>query len=138
MANQQSTGLTPSTGLIFGAKGGYESENMKIAFIGSRDFSDKKFVEDKVDEYYFDLLISGGASGVDTWAEEVAKTAGKETCIYKPDWDKFGKRAGLLRNEDMVNAADKVVAFWNGNSRGTKYTIDYAVKQQKPVDVYIR
>jgi hypothetical protein len=122
---------------------------MKIAFVGSREFIDKEFVVRKVDEYlhieWVDYAhqvlaecVSGGASGVDSWAEETAKTLGAKCTIFLPDWDKHGKSAGFIRNKDIIMAADFVVAFWDGKSKGTKSSIDLAINAGKPVDVFIR
>lgn len=118
---------------------------MKIAVIGSRAFKNHEYMKIvlmariKDIQYYEDILIiSGGAIGVDSWAEEVAKEAEVPTIIFKPDWDKYGKRAGFLRNELIINEADIVIAFWDGQSKGTKHSIDLAIKAKKPIDIYIR
>ena len=114
---------------------------MKIAVVGSREFKDKEFVENMMPEILRTgkyQLISGGARGVDSWAEGMAKFLGCECIIFKPDWDKYGKRAGFLRNELIINEADKVVAFWDGESKGTKHSIDLAIKAGKPIDIYVR
>lgn len=55
--------------------------------------------------------------------------------IYDPNWEKWGKAAGPIRNEEMVLAADKVVCFWDGTSPGTKSTIEYALKHKKDLEV---
>ena len=120
----------------------------KIAIVGSRKFKDKKFVKDTVGKY-FDIeytFISGGAHGVDSWAEETIDEMNKiinpvyliKKNIYLPNWNKYGKRAGFIRNELIVNEADKVVAFWDGISKGTKHSINLAIKAGKPIDIYIR
>lgn len=115
---------------------------MKIAFVGSRTFCDKTFVYLKVDEWFINHpereLVSGGAKGVDTWAWEAVRPLGNICWIFPPDWIKYGKSAGFIRNEEIVRQADHVVAFWDGASKGTKHTIDLAIKAGKPVDVYIR
>jgi len=81
-------------------------------------------------------IISGGAPGVDTWAEHIAKDFGLQTRIYPADWKTHGKAAGYLRNEEMVKAADIVIAFWDGESKGTKLTIDLALKYRKVLEVW--
>lgn len=114
---------------------------MKVAVIGSRNFCDRNLVDNMMIEIIrFDgwTLVSGGASGVDSWAEEYADDMGWKKIIFKPDWDKHGKAAGFIRNKLIIDEADKVVAFWDGKSKGTKSSIDLAVKQNKPVDIYIR
>lgn len=117
---------------------------MKIAVVGSREFKDSQFVKDTViTTFYLNApltgyeFVSGGARGVDTWAEECI-THHTIKHIFKPDWDKYGKRAGFLRNELIINEADKVIAFWDGQSKGTKHSIDLAIKTGKPIDIYVR
>jgi predicted Rossmann fold nucleotide-binding protein DprA/Smf involved in DNA uptake len=118
---------------------------MKIAFVGSRDWKHFDFSCDiisdilhghEIEENFY--VVSGGARGIDTQAEQIAKSKGLQTIIFKPDWDKYGKRAGFLRNELIINEADFVVAFWNGESKGTKHSIDLAIKSGKPIDIYVR
>ena len=74
-----------------------------------------------LDSQQYSQIICGGANGVDTIAELWAK--------------RHGKYAPLKRDEDMVNASDIVIAFWDGKSKGTKYTIDYARKNGAPVQI---
>lgn len=79
-------------------------------------------------------VISGGATGVDTLAEQWAKRNGLEFCAYLPQYKVYGgKRAPIERDKDMVNAADVVVAFWDGESKGTLFTCQYANKMGVPV-----
>ncbi len=129
---------------------------MKIAVVGSRDFIKESAVEAFIDqilmmEYknfpcnpYHDLtnndiiIVSGGARGVDKYAETFANRNGIKTKIFEANWNRYGKRAGFLRNELIINEADKVIAFWDGKSKGTKHSIDLAIKANKPLDIYIR
>lgn len=121
---------------------------MKIAVVGSREFKDEQLILDILSSELIpgDTLVSGGARGVDTFAEESLIAINKGYCpsgqiskqIFKPDWDKYGKRAGFLRNELIINEADKVIAFWDGQSKGTKHSIDLAIKGGKPIDIYVR
>ena len=82
-------------------------------------------------------VISGGARGVDRIAGEYAASKGIEFTEYLADWDKYGKRAGFIRNYVMVGAADAVIAVWDGRSAGTKQAIDSARSCGKPVFVYL-
>lgn len=130
---------------------------MKIAVVGSRTFTDeifiKKILNDQFSHHRGDTLVSGGAKGVDSIAEKIidnwknlhVKTyGGKEEDfkinkkIFLPDWNKYGKRAGFLRNQLIIDEADKVIAFWDGKSKGTKHSIDLAIKANKPLDIYVR
>lgn len=112
---------------------------MKLAIVGSRNFSDWLAIMNYVHELPLDtVIVSGGARGVDTVAEQTAQARGMTTEIYRADWDKYGKSAGYRRNADIVAAADEVVAFWDGYSKGTAHTIELARKAGKKVTVYTR
>lgn len=83
------------------------------------------------------VILSGGAKGVDTLAEEYADRHGLKKMILLPDYELFGKGAPLIRDRQIVDNADLVVAIWDGNSPGTRYTIEYAKKQGVKVRLYI-
>lgn len=102
---------------------------MRVAVVGSRNYANLG----QVQEYIQSLpkhatVISGGARGVDKAAENEAFRQGLAVHIYPAKWDEFGKSAGILRNADIVAASEIVVAFWDGRSRGTKDTIERALK----------
>ena len=108
---------------------------MKVAIIGSRNLINveiSKYIPENVTE-----IISGGAIGIDTLAEEVADKRRISKWIIRPEYDKYGKKAPLIRNKEIVKRAELVIAFWDGKSRGTKFTIDYAKKLNKEVKIYI-
>ena len=110
---------------------------MILAVVGSRNFNDYDLVCTILDEVCresgVETLVSGGASGADTLAEWYAKDRDLPITVIKPDWDRYGKVAGFVRNTLIVRDCDKVVAFWDGKSKGTKYTIDTAKSYGKPV-----
>ena len=106
---------------------------MKLLIVGSRSITSFDLSPHLPEEA--SLIISGGAGGVDTLAEEYADRHRISKLILRPDYKRFGKGAPLKRNEQMVAAADAVLVVWDGASRGTKYTIDYAHTQGKPVTV---
>ncbi len=109
---------------------------MKIAIVGSRDYPDRARVEALVQDLPDDVVVvTGGAVGVDRWAESVARSRGLEVEVILPDWQRYGRAAGPIRNKAIVEAADRVVAFWDGRSRGTRSTIELARKAGKPVEV---
>lgn len=117
---------------------------MKVAVVGSRiDQSDTRYpavrnmVMSMVESIpYPCTIISGGARGVDSFAEEGAKAVAQKFICFPADWDTYGKRAGYMRNERIVDAADIVLAFWDGESKGTKHSIDLALKKRKNLRVY--
>jgi len=106
---------------------------MKVAVIGSRSFNDYEEVKRILSNIQITEIISGGAAGADTLGEQYAKENNIPTKIFKPDWEKHGKVAGFLRNTDIVNESELVVAFWDGESKGTKDSISKAYEQNKKV-----
>lgn len=112
---------------------------MKLAVIGSRGFTDKERLFRELVPYEKDcsLLISGGAKGADTLAEEWARVNKIETLIFKPDGALYAQGAYRIRNEKIVNEADLVIAFWDGSSPGTKMVLNYCVKVGKEVRVVL-
>lgn len=68
-------------------------------------------------------VVSGGARGADTMGEEWARGRGIYTRILLPDWNTHGRAAGTMRNTDIVNASDKLIAFYKNGSRGTMDSI---------------
>ncbi|MGL5189759.1 MAG: DUF2493 domain-containing protein [Paraclostridium sp.] len=110
---------------------------MKILICGGRDFNNKLLFEKSIDGLINanDIIISGGAKGADALAETYAKHNNLETKIFLPQYNLWGKIAPLIRNSEMIKECDQVLAFWDGKSRGTKYTIDNANKNNKKVDI---
>lgn len=107
---------------------------MNVAIVGSRDWPYADLVRNAVKSLHKDdVVVSGGARGVDTIAENTAKRLGLETLIFEAEWDRWGKSAGYIRNKDIVKAADRIIAFQLDGSRGTQHTIDLARKAGKPV-----
>jgi hypothetical protein len=106
---------------------------MIVAVIGSRGFNDYEEVKRTLSQIEITLLVSGGAIGADSLGEQYAKENNIETKIFLPDWNKHGKSAGFIRNTDIINEAELVVAFWDGNSRGTLDSINKAKAQNKKV-----
>ena len=82
------------------------------------------------------IIVTGGARGVDTWAETAARQKGLAVELFIPEWDKLGRGAGMIRNQKIVDACDRLVAFWDGKSRGTKDSIEKARRAGKQVDIY--
>lgn len=82
-----------------------------------------------------DTIVSGGARGADTLAKEYAVRNDTPLIEFLPEYDRYGRRAPLMRNILIVDNCDFLLAFWDGSSRGTKFTIDYAVKRGIPYKV---
>lgn len=108
---------------------------MKIAIVGSRNFKDYDLLKDIMQGYEPSAIVSGGATGADLLAEKYAKESGIKLVIFKPNWKRYGRAAGPMRNKKIVEASDMTVAFWDGKSRGTLSTITITKKAGKPVNV---
>jgi predicted Rossmann fold nucleotide-binding protein DprA/Smf involved in DNA uptake len=109
---------------------------VKVAVIGSRNFANTRLLADVLEEYRptMTALVSGGARGADKLGERWANKHGIATEIFHPDHKRY-KHAYHPRNRLIVEAADLVVAFWDGHSTGTAYTMGYAKRLGKPVRV---
>ena len=103
---------------------------MKLLVVGSRsiiEFDLSPYISAEVD-----TIISGGASGIDCLAEQYADLHRLSKYIIRPRYDLYGRAAPLKRNEEMVDMADTVLIVWDGCSKGTKHTLNYAKKNNKP------
>lgn len=108
-----------------------------VAIIGSRSIVTLN-LDRYIDKEYISKIVSGGANGVDTLAEKWARQHGIEVLIYKPQYEVYGgKYAPIQRDKDLVAASDIVIAFWDGKSKGTKFTIDYARELGVPTVVHL-
>ena len=108
---------------------------MKVAVIGSRNLAVKnleKYLPEGTTE-----IVSGGARGIDSCAKNYANTNGIPLKEFLPNYDEFGRSAPLLRNLEIIDYADIVLAFWDGRSRGTKFVIDKCRAKGKPVNIFI-
>lgn len=90
-----------------------------------------------LNDIYPSEIVSGGAKGVDSFAEAWAKLHLIPVKIFKPDWS-AGKKAGALRNRQIVDYCDELIAFWDGQSKGTKISIEMAKTANKLRMVYIQ
>ena len=115
----------------------------RLAVVGSRDFASKELVFerlgtifDKIDVNRDTLtIISGGAQGPDSWAEEFAKDYGIKYVVHLPDWDLHGRSAGYKRNHTIWDDATCGIAFWDGESDGTRHSFKLAREQNKPLRI---
>ncbi len=107
---------------------------MKIAVVGSRSV-----IVTDIGKYISatDEIVSGGAVGVDSCAAEYAKNNGLKLTVFLPEYERYGRGAPIVRNKKIVDYADKVVAFWNGKSKGMLSVIKYAQKTGKACEIII-
>lgn len=108
---------------------------MRIAIVGSRKLTLKNISAYIPD---CDEIVSGGAKGIDTCAAEYARKNSIKLTEFLPNYQKYGRAAPIRRNEEIVDYADKVIAFWDGHSKGTLSVIKYAEKTGKECRVILR
>lgn len=109
---------------------------MKVAIVGSRRFSNLAAVVSFVGTLPDDtVVVSGGAAGVDSVAENAARACGLQVLSVRPDYDRFGAAAPHIRNCDIVDLADSVVVFWDGKSKGSAEVVRLCASKSKPVEV---
>ena len=105
---------------------------MNVAVVGSRDFEDYAKFAKEIDNLPIkvDRFISGGCpTGADKFIENYCDEHEIPMIIHNPDWKKYGRAAGPIRNKKIVEDADYLVAFWDGKSPGTKSSIEFARKK---------
>lgn len=112
----------------------------RVIVAGSRGFNDYERLRDVLDKLLASKLpdvqvVSGAARGADQLGERYASEKGLGVNRMPADWDTHGRRAGYVRNEQMAEVADALVAFWDGESRGTKHMIDIATAKGMMVRV---
>lgn len=104
----------------------------RVIIAGCRDFDDYELLKEKCDYFLQDekkedvVIISGHASGADAFGERYAQERGFQLETYPADWKAHGRAAGPIRNARMASAANALIAFWDGKSRGTKNVIETA------------
>lgn len=81
------------------------------------------------------IIMSGHAKGADMLGERFAEEHGLKLEVYPADWKAHYRSAGFRRNEQMGNIANGLIAFWDGESHGTKHMIEYA--KSKGLDVNV-
>lgn len=111
----------------------------QVIIAGSRDFADYKLLQSKCDLFFQEkrptAIISGLARGADMLGARYAQEREIPVLKFPADWECLGKRAGMVRNLQMLEVADAVIAFWDGQSRGTAHTINEAKKRGLPLRV---
>ena len=113
---------------------------MRVIIAGKRDFTNRSFVFDVLNEVFAqiglpDLIIEGGAKGVDSIAHEYANAHNIPVSTIPADWRTYGRAAGSIRNQQMAELAGKdpdgeayLIAFWDGKSPGTGNMIKTAAR----------
>ena|ERR1700722_254124 len=108
---------------------------INLIIAGSRDFDDYERLSRDTFRYIKTLrkdgiaVLSGCAMGADVLGGRFALEHGHELKLFPADWKKYGKGAGFIRNQQMVDAADAAIFFWDGVSRGTSDCISRCKKK---------
>lgn len=110
---------------------------MKTIIAGGRDFNDYELLRTTLDVFAVTEVVCGKAKGADSLGEKWAKENHIQVKEFPADWDRYGKKAGYVRNEEMGYYCDKAIIFWDGVSRGTHSMIQIMKKLQKPCKVVL-
>lgn len=110
-----------------------------LAVVGSRTWPKSGALRKVLDTVLHDImsgrkgrLVSGGAIGVDSFAEQAARHHGWGTLIFKPDYTRYASQAPLVRNGRIIAESDLVLAFWDGVSTGTGHSMGLAARMGRP------
>ena len=120
-----------------------ETNEFYCLIVGSRNFNEYELMKEKLDfllknkQEKHIVIVSGGANGADALAEKYAREYHYELVVFPADWTK-GKSAGYIRNDKMhkfiATKEDRgVVAFWDGQSKGTTHSFELAKKYNNPL-----
>ena len=114
----------------------------RVIIAGTRDYSDYQLLRDRCDAILSAkrqdsniIMVSGTARGADQMGERYARERGFQLRRFPADWEQYGKSAGHIRNAKMADNADALIAFWDGESKGTKNMIDNARRKGLAVRV---
>lgn len=114
----------------------------KILIAGSREYDNYEEAEAVLDALVKDhvgecdiVILSGSCRGADMIGERYAEQHRFEIKRYPADWKRYGRAAGSIRNEEMVRAADMVICFWDGESRGSRSLIKSVERLGKEISV---
>ena len=111
----------------------------KVIIAGTRDFVDYVLLCSFADEALAGMddieIVSGGARGADALGERYARERGHALKVFPADWKKWGRAAGPIRNGQMADYADALIAFWDGQSAGTRDMIRKAEDRDLRVQV---
>lgn len=115
-------------------------EERRLLVCGSRTITDKNWIYSQIEVYWYEnlacysdpIMIEGAAKGVDLIAKAYAIENDWKVEEYPAAWDIYGKSAGYIRNDIMVKKADEVLILWDGKSKGTKHSINFCKKYNKP------
>ena len=112
--------------------------------VGSRTFNDYPLMKRKLDIFLRNqskvVIVSGGANGADSLAEQYAEENAYPTVIFPADWKTYGKSAGYIRNKKMHEFISNFpkrgcVVFWDGKSKGSRHSFELARENNTPIKI---
>lgn len=111
---------------------------LKVAVIGSRDVGEETYnmILRQLPKGC-SQIITGGARGVDALAKRAAAALGIRCVRIPPRYQRYGRSAPLVRNIDIVENADCVLAFWDGQSKATRHALGCCIKLGKPFKIFL-
>ena len=114
----------------------------RVIIAGTRSFNDYELLRTSCNNLlsvkqrtHTVVIISGTARGADQLGERYAHERGYDVQQFPANWERDGKAAGFIRNRQMADVADALIAFWDGMSNGTKNMIDNARRKGLAVRV---
>jgi len=113
--------------------------NIEWSYLNTLIDESIKYITETTNDLNNIEIVSGGAYGADSMGEAFANRFNLPLKKFPADWDKYGKRAGMIRNHQMGDYATHLIAFWDGKSRGTNDMINYMKSLNKNVKIiYIK
>ena len=120
-------------------RGRSNMEKFQVVVAGGRDFSNYPLLCKKLDHLFQNrqptAIISGLARGADTLGRQYALERDIQVLEFPAHWNELGKRAGMVRNREMLEAADAVVVFWDSVSKGTANMVEITQKAGLPLRI---
>jgi uncharacterized phage-like protein YoqJ len=105
---------------------------MRVIVTGSKNMDDYETIRKKLDILLIGLtnvvILTGGEMGVELLAEKYCVEMGHDIVCLPIDWEEYGKKAAIIRNEYMYKNADHCIIFWDGKSQDTGYSVGAAKK----------
>jgi hypothetical protein len=114
--------------------------SFKVIIAGGRNFTDytnlKKYCNHLLQNKKDVEIVCGMARGADLLGKRYAEEMGYPVAKFPAEWDRFGKKAGYIRNEEMAEYADSLILFWDGKSRGSKHMLDLAEENELNIRIF--
>lgn len=114
----------------------------RVIIAGSRSFNDYELLREQCLSILQEkmrthrvIIVSGHARGADSLGERFANEFRLPFELHPAKWRLLGKAAGMVRNAEMAKCSDALIAFWDGESRGTRHMINFARKRGLEVSV---